>query len=162
MLRIKNLGFGILVLLLMVNTCSAAVELTVTPVNGNTVAPGGTISYYVNISSTEDQTEKLEINTSDKLPDWDYDFNPDTLTLTSQGDLNTSILTITVPSTAAIGNYYHVLIAFGYIDYEGIEILVGKDESGFNTNVQVPEFPTVVVPMVAILGLVAIIGRRKE
>ena len=172
MAKIRFILIGLLSLLFLVNTCSAAVDLTVTPVNGDTVAPGGTISYYVNVSATEDlgglpQRENLSIEESTKQSGWSYVFNPETLILENKGDLNTSILTITVPANATIGEtYHHVLLGDGYQTFDDVSgplyINVENDESGFNTHIQVPEFPSVAVPVVAILGIIAVIGRRKE
>jgi uncharacterized membrane protein len=162
--------FGLLGLLLLANTCSAAVELTVTPVNNDSVVPGGTISYYVNLSATEDlggdQTEYLSINESTKQPGWSYLFNSGTLILKDAGDLKTSILTISVPDDVTPGTYYHVVVATGYMIIDGdipFEIMVEEDTSGFNTDVNsIPEFPSIALPAVAVLGLVFVFGRKKE
>lgn len=160
--------FGFLGLLLLVNTCSAAAELSVTPVTNETVAPGGTVYYYVNLSTTTDlggnQSEYLYIRADTKQSGWSYVFAPDTLVLKNAGDLKTSLLAITVPSDATNGTYYQVVVADGYADIaDGVTIQVESDESGFNTDVSnIPEFPTIALPVAAILGLVAVFGRKKE
>jgi hypothetical protein len=80
------------------------------------------------------------------------------------------LLTIKDPKNAKLGNYQHILLADGFAIFGGedptleepLEILVESDEKSFNTDVQIPEFPTVAVPVLAVLGLVTIFGRRKS
>ncbi|HOW13550.1 PEF-CTERM sorting domain-containing protein [Methanosarcina sp.] len=156
--------FGLLSLLLLANTCSAAVELTVTPVEDENVTAGGTISYLVTVNATEDpgfpQIERFSIQ--NPQPNWSYIFNPEELTLEKQGDLKTSTLNITVPEYAEVGKTYHVVIADGY-NYEDLSFTIEHDESGINPNVQqVPEFPSIALPVAAVLGLVIVFGRKKE
>lgn len=160
--------FGLLSLLLLANTCSAAADLTVTPVSDNIVEPGGTVYYYVNLSTTTDlggnQTEYLSIRTDTKQSGWSYLFDPEKLILKNAGDSKTSILAITVPDTATEKTYYHVVVADGYLEIaDNITIQVEHDESGINPDVNnIPEFPSIALPVAAVLGLVFAFGRKKE
>ncbi|HII00389.1 TPA: PEF-CTERM sorting domain-containing protein [Methanosarcinaceae archaeon] len=97
------------------------------------------------------------------IPDWGYSFSEDSVILDLERTTNTSVLEITVPSDAVPGNYSHTVTATGY-DELGKEIDYPSEFDIYviNTNVNVPEFPTVALPMLAVFGLVAIFGRRKN
>jgi hypothetical protein len=173
MLNLRVGIIGIFALLLLVSTCSAEVDLTVSPVNGNSVAPGGTISYYLIVQANDLgdvlQKEVFFISDDTKQSGWEYTFDPNNLILTGIGE-SRSLLTVKVPDNAEPGTYQHILLADGFAVFGGedptiaepIEIWVENDETSFNTEVQIPEFPSVVLPVAAVLGLVAILGRRKS
>ena len=65
---------------------------------------------------------------------------------------DSKVITVTVENTAPIGAVYKITIGD-----------VGFILTSASTNVNfVPEFPTVALPVAAILGLVFVFGRRKE
>jgi len=155
-------------LLLMVNTCSAVVEFDISP-GTKYVRPGETVSYDMKVflETPIDNTVEYPVteyfSIDPKLPDWGYSFSEDSVMLDLTRIENFSVLTITVPLDAGAGSYSHEVNATGYdesniIIDEPIEI----DIYVINTNVQVPEFPTVALPMLAVFGLVAIFGKRKN
>ena len=169
MVKIRFLCIGLLILLSLVNTCSAAVELQ-TPDETKQASPGGTVSYNLVVSLEEPIDSTLdfpitEVFSVDPVREgWGYSFTKESVTLDSSSPTNSSILQITVPSNAVAGTTYsHTIIATGYDSFgQEYGIPLELDVFVVNTDVQVPEFPTLALPMVSILGLVAIIGYRKE
>lgn len=176
MLKLKNVITATLALLLLVNTCSALVDISVAPVGGtNRVAPGGTISYELTatvgptaLSSDLPQTEIFYMDNSLTYPYWVYTFSSDQLTLNNPGESKSTILTIDVPANATAGTYPHMVIVEGgkYAvfpwDPTNVQFIVLEtDVAPFNVDLTIPEFSTVAVPMVAILGLLTIFGRRN-
>jgi hypothetical protein len=176
MLKIR-VGIGILLLLLLVNTCSASgFSLLVNPVDTKFVNPGDSISYEATvsddmlISDPDDEFYSLlssedvifSIKETDKQSGWTYTFDPSTVTLSSPTESKSSILTMKVSDDATPGIYYHTVETKlqNMLDPTGIGI---AQVYVINTDVtNVPEFPTVAMPMLAILGLVTIFGRRKS
>ena len=179
MVKIKSLGFGILILLLMVNTCSAGFSLSVSPVdNIYSVSPGESISYNVIVNDSElfmPENVTFSINRTSECPgwlsdvdcwnpDWDYTFNPSQVKLETQNDYNVSILTIEVPADATPGKtYYHAVEAkaLNELNYEmgGGIVRIYVTHTDVNN---IPEFPTIAVPVIAVLGLVTMFGRRNN
>ncbi len=177
MLKIKNLGFGILVLLLMVNTCSAEFSLLVSPVNTELVSPGESISYNVIVNDSDDgefivtENVNLSINRTIECPssidedywspDWEYIFNPSEVRIDLPGS-NFSVLTLEVPADVVPGTYNHIVEAKVWNEYDTLEPSIIQTVV-INTDVNnIPEFPTVALPMLAVFGLVAIFGKRKN
>jgi len=171
MVKVGLLFAGLLSLLLLVNTCSAAVELDVAD-GTKEAAPGATVSYNLVVALEEPIDETVDYPITEEFSidpireGWTYSFSKDSVILDNlTRTTNTSVLEITVPLNATIGETYsHTVNATGY-DSFGIEYGIPLELDVFvvNTDVNnIPEFPTVALPMVAILGLVAIIGRRKE
>ncbi len=166
MLKLKNLVLGILILLLMVNTCLAVVEFQIYP-GTRYVSPGETVSYdlAVSLKNLSDDTvfpvtENFSIDP--RMPGWGYSFSEDSVILDLARITNSSVLEIAVPSNATAGTYSHKVIAKEYDSYSKITGAYDTDIYVINTNVQVPEFPTVALPMLAVFGLVAIFGKRNH
>ena len=169
MLRIRKAILGIFAVMLLANISSAAVELTVTPVDDITVVQGEAISYVTTVTVTElidfpPQSEVFSIEDADKQPDWTYTFDPASVTLVNVGDSGSSTLTITVPIDAPTGLYSHTVIATGYDAFGNmIGVPTEFDFYVINTDVTpVPEFPTVALPVVAVIGMLLLMRRRKE
>ncbi|MEL7664285.1 MAG: PEF-CTERM sorting domain-containing protein [Methanosarcina mazei] len=168
MAKIRFILVGLLSLLILINTCSAAVEFTI-PQATKYVTPGSTVSYDLDVSLGQNPdltvpypiTEEFSIDPMRE--GWSYSFSKDNIELDLSNPTASSIISITVPSNAAPGSYSHTVYATGY-DSIGRQYNFATElaYSVINTDVQIPEFPTVALPMVAIIGLVAIIGRRKE
>lgn len=170
MIRIRKEILGIFAVMLLANISSAAVELTVTPMDGITVVQGETISYVATVTVTEPidfppQEEVFSIEDADKQPDWTYTFDPASVTLENVvGDSGSSTLTITVPIDAPTGLYSHTVIATGYDAFGNmIGVPTEVDIYIINTDVTpIPEFSTIAVPVVAVIGLLLLMRRRKE
>jgi hypothetical protein len=168
MLRIRKAILGIFAVMLLANISSAAVELAVTPVDGITVVQGEAISYVATVTVTEPiflpQEEVFSIEDTDKQSGWTYTFAPASVTLENVGDSGSSTLTITVPIGAPTGLYTHTVIATGYDELGNIiGIPTEVDVYIINTDVTpIPEFPTVALPVVAVIGLLLLMRRRKE
>lgn len=154
----------------MVNTCSAAVELNVAE-GTKEAAPGSTVSYNLVVSLedpidvTVDYPITEEFSIDPMREGWSYFFSRDSVILDSSRTTDTVVLEITVPADATIGETYsHTVIAKGY-DSFGREYGIPLDLDVFviNTDVtNVPEFPSIALPAAAVLGLVAVFGRKKE
>jgi hypothetical protein len=166
---------GMLGLLFLVNSCSA-VDFSASP--GIKIAhPGETVNYDLSVSlnaydpdpdpnnnpECTDTYPMIEIfSINNPRDNWVYSFSRGSVILDNASRTNTSTLFITVPTNATQGMYEQHVKATSFTPssqdagtYEDFSIRV------VNTDVQVPEFPTVAVPVAALLGLIVIFGRRK-
>jgi hypothetical protein len=169
--KIMKTIIGIFVLLLIANTSSAGVELTVTPENGViTAAPGGTINYIATVTADpttddfpEPQDEVFSIDDADKQPGWDYIFDPGTLRLEAPGESKSTILTINIASDAPPGIYHHTVIVDGYDEFGTLYgVRTETDIYVINTDVSsIPEFPAIVFPIISVLGLLFVMRKSK-
>jgi len=95
---------------------------------------------------------------------WSYAFDPQRIFIPDLGSTHTT-LTFTVPITAQPGPYQH-RVYVNWFDPSDPDPnnpqYIDLTTQVVQTNVSVPEFPTVAVPVMAILDLVAIFGRRKS
>ncbi|HJH29892.1 MAG TPA: PEF-CTERM sorting domain-containing protein [Methanosarcinaceae archaeon] len=173
MLKIRQIIIGIFVAMLLTNISSAAVELTVTPVDAITVVQGETISYIATVTMTDSifyppLEEVFSIEDADKQLGWTYTFDSASVILVNVGDSNSSTLTITVPIDAPTGLYSHTVIATGYDQFGniiGIPITfpIEVDYYDINTDVTpIPEFPTIALPVISVLGIMLLMSRREE
>jgi hypothetical protein len=161
MVRIKFLLVCLLGLLFLVNTCSAAVEFNI-PQDTVYAYRGETVSFNLNVNLdpqsqvSGDIIETFSID-QDGIPGWGYHFSKNSVTLNNANPSDSSVLYITVPNDAAAGEYEHTILATG-------DDGVVQEVSMYvvNTNVSVPEFPSVAVPVAAVLGLMLIFGRKKD
>jgi len=171
MSKIMKMFIGIFVLLLVANTSSAGVELTVTPENGViTVAPGGTINYTATVIADanpidfpEPQDEVFSIDEVDKQPGWDYIFDPGTVRLEAPGESKSTKLTINIASDAPPGMYHHTVIVYGYDEFGTmIGVPTETDIYVINTDVaSIPEFPTIALPILSVIGLLFVMRRQR-
>jgi hypothetical protein len=167
LVKIRFLLIGLLSLLFLANTC-AAVQFDISPKNIN-AHPGETVRYNLTVQfSPYDNSEELypykeTFSIVNKYANWDYLFSKNDLILDKGSTSNTSVLSITVPLNASLGTYNHQINVASYVNGSWNVV---EDESiniTVNTNIQqVPEFPSIALPVAAVLGLVAIFGRRKE
>ena len=139
---------------------SAGIVVDVTSVK-DTVAPGETATYNVNVTSITTADEKIVLLIDDPTPGWGFNFDPNNYNISAYESVN-SDLEISVPSTAAVGEYYHTVNATAYTP--GMELL-GIVQFAIYTNVPttvIPEFTTIAIPVAAIFGLFLLIRRRKQ
>lgn len=168
MAKIKFILIGLLSLLFLVNTCSAMVDFTI-PEGTKYAHPGDNISYDLDVSLEQPIDDSVSYPITEEFSvdpirqDWGYSFSQDKVTLDPSNLSASSILYVKVPDNALPGEYSDTVYATG-TDSSGNQYAnpIEVTFSVINTNVSVPEFPSVAVPVVAVLGLVAIIGRRKE
>lgn len=175
--------FGLLGLLLLANTCAAAgLTLSVVAVNGTSVEPGESISYIATVSDSEignptdpsfdpmlAESVSFSINRTSQTtvwenPNWDYTFDPSTVRLENSTDSKSSTLTLQIPKDATQGTYSHKVEASARNQYDKEMNLTGRiTVNVINSDVNnIPEFPSIALPAAAILGLVAIFGRKRE
>jgi uncharacterized membrane protein len=148
------------VLLLMVGTAAAGISMDVKPITP-TVGPGGTATYEVNISYfvQPPPTEHVVLSIDNLIPGWTYTFNPNGFDINT-GESKDSTLSITAPADAQPGTYSHTITAtatgqIGPIPI--VEIVTTEIETEL-----IPEFSTIAVPVVAVIGLLLLMRRRKE
>jgi uncharacterized membrane protein len=140
---------------------SAGIVVDVTSVK-DTVAPGETATYIVNVTSITTESEEIVLLIDDPTPGWGFNFNPNNYII-GPGDSVYSDLDITVPSDAAVGEYYHTVNATAYDPILGEWL--GVIQFTIYTNVPttvIPEFTTIAIPVAAIFGLFLLIRRRKQ
>jgi len=169
--KIMKTIIGIFILLLIANTSSAGVGLTVTPETGDiTVAPGGTINYIATVTADANpddfpaaQDEVFSIDEVDKQPGWDYIFDPGTLRLETPGESKSTKLTINIASDAPPGLYHHTVIVYGYDEFGTlIGVPTETDIYVINTDVApIPEFPTIAFPIISVIGLLFVMRKQK-
>jgi uncharacterized membrane protein len=158
----------ILLMLLVTDISSAAVELTVSPDNGIIVVRGGSINYTATVTMTEEvifpRIEIFSIKEADKQAHWKYDFAPDNVMLESIGESKTSKLTITVPVDVPTGLYQHTVIATGYDDL-GNKIIIEAEVDTYAINTAVPPVPessTIILSSLGLVGLILITRKYSK
>jgi hypothetical protein len=173
MIKIRNVLAVFIGVLMLATVCSATTYDVVAP-HGTNVAPGGTIDYVITVSETG-MDEYFNFFTEDMTPSWSPIFSPTSIFVPDQGSESTT-LTFTIPKTAKPGTYAHRVYIGGYDDKDNapdpstLPDLDINDPTPYidlsmqvvQTDVSVPEFPSVALPVAAILGLVVVFGRKKE
>lgn len=161
-MKTANIWLATAMLLLMVGTAAAGIAMSATPINP-TVGPGGTATYEVNISyfMKEPPTEHIVLSIDNPISGWTYTFNPDEFDI-STGELKYSTLNITAPATAQPGTYAHTVnaTATGQI-VPAIPPIIEIVTTDVETEL-IPEFTTMAVPVVLVIGLLLLMRRRKE
>jgi uncharacterized membrane protein len=172
--KMKIIGFfiGVLILLLLANTCSAGLSLSVIPEDGTyDVTPGETISYIATVidnETSEAENVYFSINrtyqTATWNPNWDYVFDPSTVRLADANDFKSSKLTLQIPANATPATYYHTVQASATTDFEEEIKITGRATVHVVPSdvTNVPEFPSIALPVAAVLGLVFVFGHKKE
>ena len=146
----------------MVGTAAAdpGITMEVTPID-NEVLPGETAIYEVNVSyfMTPPSTEHVVLSIDN--PIWGYTFDPAEFDINT-GESRYSTLSIDVPSDALPGTYTHIVnaTATGVLIPIPPVIITERVTTTVETTV-IPEFPTIAIPVVVILGLVFLFNRRK-
>lgn len=181
MFKLKSWGFVKLALLFigllcMAGPCLAMVELEVSPQSIDIYA-GETANFTITVSLNEsDIPEGIDpypittiFSVNSPISGWDYSFSNGSVMLDSSITSNSSVLKISVPQNATEGFYTHTVNATSY-DAIGapygiiseIDIYVINTNVETPTNGQIPEFPTIALPMLAVLGVVAVFGKRNK
>lgn len=159
------------VVILTINTATAGFNIDVTS-SDNSVSPGGTARYAVAINPIEslDITEYVNIMVNDSSGNpisWDNRFSKNMFPIgpyvdgITDGD--TVNLEIDVPAGTPAGVYYMKITGNGYYDnFIDPDFIAESDEIPIYVDVQIPEFPTIAMPIISVLGLVFLMSRRKE
>ncbi len=135
---------------------SPGISLDITPTNDK-VLPGETASYKVKVTSQVSMDETVHLSITNPISGWSYTFSENDFNLPAYGSKTVEMF-ITVASDASPGDYYHDVKAEGILFF-GITV-----EETVYTNVLttvIPEFSTIAIPVVAILGLVFLFNRRR-
>lgn len=172
MIKVRNTLAVFIGILMLASVCSATSYNVVAP-HGTNVVRGGTIDYMITVSDTG-MDEYFNFFTA-PISGWSHQFSPSVIFVPNQGSESTT-LTFTVPSTAELGTYDHRVYIGGFddpnnapdpstlpnLDMNNPGNYIDLSMQVVQTNVQIPEFPTVAVPVAAILGLLLIFGRKKK
>jgi len=163
MKKIFLLILSCLLIACMAGSAMAAGSLDLVDINGVTVtdktiyvAPGGSTDIYLKVTSNGVSTETFYVDidrTDDPAADVHLSPNPTSQTL----DLIEGTITATDPITLSLSSDAD--------EGEVYDVIVGNDRIHVMASAEVesiPEFPTVALPVAAILGLVFIFGRKKE
>jgi len=131
------------------------ISLDITPIN-DTVLPGETASYEVNVTSQVNWDETVHLSITDPISGWSYTFSENDFNLSAYGSKTVDMF-ITVASDASPGDYHHDVKA------EGILFGVTVEDTVY-TNVLttvIPEFTTIAIPAVAIFVLLFVLRRKR-
>lgn len=101
----------------------------------DTVQGGETAMYNVSVSRITDGAEYVNFSIEPKRNGWTYGFDPNGFYLNSSGETKHTILSITPPTDAASGDYYHDLNATAY--FPGLEWLGVAEFSVINVSTNV-------------------------
>jgi len=131
------------------------ISLDITPIN-DTVLPGETASYEVNVTSQIGMDETVHLSITNPISGWNYTFSDNDFNLPAHAS-KTVDMYITVASDASPGDYYHDVKAEG--KFLGVTI-----EETVYTNVLttvIPEFSTIAIPAAAIFVLLFVLRRKR-
>ena len=156
--------FLIATLILVQSTITDAITVDVIPQN-NQVVPPGDATYTVIIADVSTE-EILNLNLIDNpLKNWHYSYSENDFTV-YPGDRKEVLLTISVPGGTANGEYFHDVIAQGiYYDDAGQLIVdeLGSYREYLNVEtIAIPEFATIAMPVISVLGMMFIMQRRRS
>lgn len=164
MTKVRNTLIILIGILMLTNICSA-ITYNIEAPNGIIATPGGSVEYVITISDTElpiDERFDFFVYPENALySDWAYEFKPQYILVPGVGSSST-ILTIEVPLDTEAGTYQHNVVMQGSIDDPEFVEFADFTTEVVQTDVSVPEFPTVAMPILAILGIVTIFARRKS
>ena len=137
--------------------------MSVNPIDAE-VLPGETATYNItvrSISAPSDPQENVTLAVEDPKPGWTYSFDPEEFVINAT-ETKYSILSITVPADAAIGDYYHKINATVYASgYERLGSTSRTAYTGVKTTA-IPEFPVMAIPIAIVLAIAFLMFRRRE
>jgi len=177
-MRHNNIKIGLLLLvsLIAIGTASAnpGFNVVVTPTT-DTVMPGETATYSVEVipitALTEAEFVDLSVIDLDGNPiSWDTRFSENLFIIGPHPLGKTVTLEIDVPSGTPVGDYLQKVKGEGYLpdmfDPTVPDTFLGVVESSdfpiTVTVTDIPEFSTIAVPVVAVIGLLLLMRRKKE
>ena len=165
-MKTVNIWLAASILLLTAGTVAAGIVMEATPI-ASTVGPGGTATYEVNVSYFMDDpsTENVVLSIDNPISGWAYTFDPNGFDIGTE-ESKYSTLSIAVPTDAQIGTYVHTVnaTATGQGQIPGIPIFYTITEI-VTTDIEtelIPEFSTIAVPVVTVIGLLLLMRRREQ
>lgn len=171
-----KIGLLLLVSLITINTASANPGFYVDVKTGSsTVNPGGTATYVVTLTAmstlTEDEFTDLSVIDSHGDPiSWTTRFSENLFLIGPSSTEKTVTLEVNVPPGTPVGDYLLKVKGDGYLpdleDPTKPDMFLGSIESSefpiIVTVTEIPEFPTIALPLISALGIVLLVSRRKE
>jgi len=177
-MRSNNMKIGLLLIvsLIAIGTASAnpGFNVVVTPTT-DTVMPGETARYSVTVIAITTLTEEefVDLSVIDLFGNpisWDTRFSENLFTIGPYPSEKTVTLEIDVPPGTPVGEYLQKVKGGGYLpdplDPTQPDIFLGEIESSefpiTVTVTEIPEFSTIAVPVVAVIGLLLLMRRKKQ
>ncbi len=155
--------FAALVLSLMLSSAGIAsahpgIVVTVLPDSLNAQL-GQTVVYEVTTESITDTPEHVILSIKNPLASWGYVFDNPEFDIAPGQNITTN-LSVTVPASASQGTYQSNVLGTGAVP--GYEVF--PTETSFFTfiTVAIPEFPSIIVPVVATIGIVLVLRRGQK
>lgn len=173
MKNINKLAIAIFLLSMVSIVNASPVVMSVTPINNN-VQPGQTATYTVDLTNpagtgANEVLNNIYVTPSAGAGDVTFTFTQTTGTIL-EGETLSITLSAQVPGNKPVDTYTFDVYANVGTDIGG-EIIEPEDSLGnpipyqyLNVvlNVAIPEFPTIAIPVISVLGLMFITKRRKE
>ena len=157
--------FIISILIILCTVTSASADpLTVDVISvDNSTLPGGVATYKVNLINGGTATETLtDLYASDGPSDFDYVFSENTGYVLA-GETKQVDLTVTVPAGKPAGTYTFDVNADWDTTFGPFLTISGTGNYlDVILNVEVPEFPTIALPVLSVIGLLFIFEKRKR
>jgi uncharacterized membrane protein len=174
--RLK-LGLLLLVSLVTINIASAHPGFTidVKPISSTVNTGGGTAIYSVTTTAiaglSQDEFADLSVTIVDpngNPVNWDTTFSENSLVIGPNSPETTVTMQVQVPPGTSVGDYLLTVNGNGYLpdpsDPTKPDTTWIVESSNFPLTVSVtsiPEFPTIALPVISVLGLVFMVSRRK-
>lgn len=161
----KNCNKFIISILIMLCTITSAsadpLTVDVISVDNSTLA-GGVATYKVNLINGGTTTETLtDLYASDGPSDFYYVFSETTGAVLSDETKQVD-LTVTVPAGKPPGTYTFDVSADWSKPLGPFTISDTSNYLDVVLNVEVPEFPTIALPVLSVIGLLMVFERRKR
>ncbi len=158
--------------IITINAASAGFEIGITS-SANSVPPGGTAIFGLAIDplSTLTETEYVELlltDANDNPVNWDNRFSKNMFPVGPYPAGDTANLEIDVPPGTPGGIYYLKIKGNGYLpDFNDparpdLSFVAEDAVIPIYVDVQIPEFPTIAMPIISALGIVFLMSRRKD
>jgi hypothetical protein len=173
-MNIKKFKFFLIFLvgILTINTASAGFEIGITS-SANSVPPGGTAIFGVAVNplTTLTETEYVELSVTDEDDNslnWNHTFSNNMFPVGPYPAADTANLQIHVPPGTPGGVYYLKIKGNGYLpdpndpNQPDLSFIAEDAVIPIYVDVQIPEFPTMAMPIISVLGLVFLMSRRKK
>lgn len=171
---INKVAIAILLLSTVIAANASPITMEVVALNNN-VQPGQAATYRIDLTNptgtgADEVLNNIYVTKPPEMNDVDFSFTQTSGTITEGSTLSIT-LSAQVPGDKPAGNYQFDVYANVGTDIGGIVIEPTDPDTGepipyqyldVVLNVLIPEFPTVAVPVISVLGLMFIMKKRKE